>query len=132
MSNGGRAIIAGHGSFAEGLLSAVAQICGGRSEGLVPLSNADKSGEDLDRVLREQLERTGAQVVFTDLPAGSWTIAARRVLRGRADVVLVTGVNLAALLDFVFHGDLPAADAAQHAVDKARASIGIPGATRGP
>jgi N-acetylgalactosamine PTS system EIIA component len=130
MSNGVRAIVAGHGSFAEGLISAVAQICG-RAEGLVGLSNADYSGEDLDRALREELDRTGAQVLFTDLPAGSWTIAARRVLRGRADVVLVTGVNLTALLDFVFHGELPAADAAQHAVEKARASIGIPGAPRG-
>jgi PTS system N-acetylgalactosamine-specific IIA component len=131
MSNGVRAIVAGHGSFAEGLISAVDQICG-RAEGLVPLSNAEMSGEDLDRTLREQIERTGAQVVFTDLPGGSWTFAARRVLRGRADVVLVTGVNLTALLDFLFHGELPAADAAQHAVDKARASIGIPGAPRGP
>jgi PTS system N-acetylgalactosamine-specific IIA component len=131
MSNGVRAIVAGHGSFAEGLISAVDQICG-RAEGLVPLSNAEMSGEDLDRILREQIERTGAQVVFTDLPGGSWTFAARRVLRGRADVVLVTGVNLTALLDFLFHGELPVADAAQHAVDKARASIGIPGAPRGP
>ena len=130
MSSGVRAIVAGHGTFAVGLISAVDQICG-YSGTLLPLSNAEKSGEELERLLAEQLDATRAEVVFTDLPAGSWTIAARRVLRARPEIVLVTGVNLAALLDFIFHGELPAADAARHAVDKARASIGIPGAPRG-
>ena len=45
-------------------------------------------------------------MIFTDLPAGSCTMAARRLLRERPAVVLVTGANLATLLDFVFHADV--------------------------
>ncbi len=55
--------------------------------------------------LRDAVAMAGAQVIFTDLPAGSWTIAARRVQRERPEVVVVTGANLPALLDFVFQTD---------------------------
>jgi PTS system N-acetylgalactosamine-specific IIA component len=125
-----RAVVAGHGEFAAGLVSAVAQICG-RESALVPLSNRGMGAEDLEATLRAELDVPGTAVIFTDLPAGSWTIAARRVVRDRPGVVLVTGVNLATLLDFVFHGELGTSEAAQHAVEKGRASIGIPGAPRG-
>jgi hypothetical protein len=35
-------------------------------------------------------------------------------------MVLVTGANLATLLDFVFHGELAVAEAAQHAAASGR------------
>ena len=124
-----RAIVAGHGDFAEGLVSAVAQITG-RGEGFVALSNRGLSAEDVEQRMREQLEATGARVIFTDLPAGSATIAARRLMRGRSDIILVTGANLAALLDFVFHGEMPPADAARQAADRGRASVTVAGAAR--
>ncbi|HVE80083.1 MAG TPA: hypothetical protein VNA89_14550 [Gemmatimonadaceae bacterium] len=125
-----RAVVAGHGEFASGLVSAVAQICG-REAVLIPLSNSGLAGDDLEATLRAELDVPGTDVIFTDLPAGSWTIAARRVVRERPGIILVTGVNLATLLDFVFHGELAASEAARHAVEKGRASIGIPGAPRG-
>ena len=37
-------------------------------------------------------------MIFTDLPAGSCTIAARRVARDTPGLVVVTGVNLSVLL----------------------------------
>jgi PTS system N-acetylgalactosamine-specific IIA component len=105
-------------------VSAVAQITG-RGDVFLPLSNRELSADDLERVLRDLVETTGVRVIFTDLPAGSCTIAARRLLRGRPDLVLVTGANVAALLDFVFHGEhqLPDEQAAGHAADKGRASV---------
>lgn len=126
----GRAIVAGHGEFARGVVSAVAQITG-RGEIFVALSNRGLGADDIERSMREQLTASGARVIFTDLPAGSCTIAARRIQRERADVLVVTGANLAALLDFVFHADAPPADAAQHAADKGRASVTVIGAPGG-
>jgi PTS system N-acetylgalactosamine-specific IIA component len=117
-----RAIVAGHGSFPEGMVSAVDQITG---YGTVfsPLSNAGLSGEDIESRLRARAEELNVKVFFTDLPAGSATIAVRRIMRDTDGVVLVTGANLATLLEFVFRGEERPADAARHAAEKGRAAL---------
>ena len=121
-----RALVAGHGTFADGVISAVAQI-GGRGETFVGMTNAGLSPIEIADRMRERLEASGATVIFTDLPAGSCTIAARRLLRERPELVLVTGANLATLLDFAFHSDVPAAEAARQAAEKGRASLTVAG-----
>ena len=98
------AIVAAHGTFAEGLRSAVDQITG-RGALLDVLSNARLCAPDIEQAIRDRLAATGAYVVFTDLPAGSCALASRRLLRDRPDVTVVTGVNLATLLDFVLAVD---------------------------
>ena len=125
-----RAIVAGHGTFAAGLLAAVQQITG-RSDGFIPLSNTELGALDLERIIREHVDQQGVDIIFTDLPAGSCTIAARRVIRERPNVVLVTGANLAALLDFALHGGRGAAEAAKHASERAREAIGVFGGGSG-
>ena len=126
-----RAIVAGHGEFAAGLVSAVDQITG-RGELFVPLSNRDMSAQDVERALREAIAAgEEIKVIFTDLPAGSCTMAARRLIRERSDLTLVTGTNLATLLDFAFHTDVPPIEAAQHAADKGRAALAVTGAPSG-
>ena len=127
MSSTRRAIVAGHGEFAAGVVSAVVQITG-REDVFITLSNRGLSAEEIERQLRERVQETDACVIFTDLPAGSATIAARRFLRDRADLVLVTGANLAALLDFVFREGASPADAARHAAEKGRAALAVAGA----
>jgi PTS system N-acetylgalactosamine-specific IIA component len=62
-------------------------------------------------------------VIFTDLPAGSATMAARRVARDRPELVLVSGVNLATLLDFVCSSAGSPAEAARAAAERGRASL---------
>ena len=121
-----RALVAGHGDFATGLVSAVGQITG-RGDAFVTLSNRDMSAVDVERAMRERVDAEALEVIFTDLPAGSCTMAARRLQRERPAVVLVTGTNLATLLDFVFHTDVPAAEAAQHAAEKGRAALIVTG-----
>ena len=121
-----RALVAGHGEFADGLVSAVAQITG-RGDTFVTLSNRDMSAVDVERAMREQVDAAGIAVIFTDLPAGSCTMAARRLQRERPELVLVTGTNLAALLDFVFHTDVAAIEAAHHAADKGRSALMVTG-----
>lgn len=114
-----RAIVAGHGDFGAGLVSAVEQITG-RSDVFLPLSNRGLGGEDIERVLRRELERLNVFVVFTDLPAGSWTRAARRVAHDHPDLVVGAGVSLAVLLDFAFDEDVSPGDAAASAMRKGR------------
>ena len=125
-----RALVAGHGDFAVGLVSAVQQITG-RGDAFVTLSNRDMSATDVERAMRDQVDARGIEVIFTDLPAGSCTMAARRLQRERTTVVLVTGTNLATLLDFVFHTDVPAGEAAHHAADKGRLALVVTGGAPG-
>ena len=117
-----RAILIGHGDFAGGLLSAVGQICGMRGV-IVGLTMAGLTPADIESALRSQLETTGARVIFTDLPAGSATIAARRIVRDKPEVVLVSGVNLATLLDFVFNTAASPSEAARSAAERGKASL---------
>jgi PTS system N-acetylgalactosamine-specific IIA component len=121
-----RAIVIGHGEFAGGLVSAVGQICG-MADKLVVLSMMGMTPEDIEGTIREQLTRTGARVIFTDLPAGSATIAARRIVRDDPGLVLVSGVNLATLLDFVFNNAVSPTEAARTAAERGKASLIVVG-----
>jgi PTS system N-acetylgalactosamine-specific IIA component len=121
-----RAIVAGHGDFAAGLISAVEQISG-RGALLLPISVQQLGVEDIEALLRQKMVDAGVRVIFTDLQAGSCTMASRRLLRGMEDAVLVAGVNLPTLLDFVFADSLPPVAAARHAAERGKASITVIG-----
>jgi PTS system N-acetylgalactosamine-specific IIA component len=126
MSNGPRAIVAGHGEFAAGLVSAVEQITG-RGDQFLPLAITGLGAEDIERLLRDRMTAMGIRVVFTDLQAGSCTMAARRVLRAMPDAIVVCGTNLPLLLDFVFNDRATPAEAARHAAERGRAAIALVG-----
>src|SRR5689334_23350510 len=123
-----RAIVAGHGEFAAGLVSAVQQITG-RGGQLIPVAVHQLSVEDIEDLLRRRMIEHGVRVIFTDLQAGSCTMASRRILRGMDDAVLVAGANLPTLLDFVFSESRSAPEAARHAAERGRAAIAVHGAT---
>src|ERR1700722_3265738 len=127
MSNSVRAVVAGHGEFASGLVSAVDQITG-RGSAFLALTNRGMSGEDITRKLTEAIDATSAAVIFTDLSAGSWTVAARRIQSERAALIVVTAVSLPVLLDFVFQSDADPVNAARHAVEKGHGALAIVGA----
>jgi PTS system N-acetylgalactosamine-specific IIA component len=122
-----RAIVAGHGDFAAGLISAVQQITG-RGDQLVPVAVQKLSVTDIEALLREKMMTAGVTVIFTDLQAGSCTMASRRILRGMEDAVLIAGANLPTLLDFVFADGKSPSDAARHAAERGRAAISVHGA----
>lgn len=125
------AIIAAHGDLAAGFVTAVEQITG-RGNLFLPMTNAGMGASEIEGALLELVDARNIRVIFTDLPAGSCTIAARRVLAARPGVVLVTGASLPLLLDFMSHEELAPAEAASHAVDRAvRSLTTVPGATRG-
>jgi N-acetylgalactosamine PTS system EIIA component len=117
-----RAIVAGHGDFAAGMVSAVEQITG-RGAALHAVSARDMSAAQLESAILTEIDSTGATVVFTDLQAGSCTMATRRVARERPNVFLVAGVNLPMLIDFVFAENSTDVEAARHAVERGRSAI---------
>src|SRR5438552_12085587 len=123
-SSGVRAIVAGHGEFAAGLVSAV-EVITGRGSLFLAVAVPQLSAADIEALLRDTMERTGVRVVFTDLHAGSCTMAGRRILRGMPDAVLVSGANLPALLDFAFADELSPIEAARHAAARGCAAIAV-------
>jgi mannose/fructose-specific phosphotransferase system component IIA len=111
-----RGVIVSHAAVAQALVAAVTAITG--IEGaLTPISNEGCGTEALGERLREAVG-AGPAVLFVDLPGGScFTSSARYAKQRGADIAVVTGVNLAMLLDFVFNRDIPPAEAARRAVD---------------
>ncbi len=55
----------------------------------------------------------------------SCLLAALHRFRGQSDVKVVTGVNLAMLLDFLFHRELPLHDVAEHVAGKGCGAIRV-------
>jgi PTS system N-acetylgalactosamine-specific IIA component len=126
-ANTPRAIVAGHGDFAAGLVSAVQQITG-KGGIFVPVAVHKLSVQDIEELLRTKMMEAGVTVIFTDLQAGSCTMASRRILRGMEDAVLIAGTNLPILLDFAFAEGKSAPEAARHAAERGRAAITVHGA----
>lgn len=125
---GARALVAGHGEFAAGLISAVEQITG-RGAIFVPIAVHRLGAAEIEELLRARMIETGIRVIFTDLQAGSCTMAARRILRGMPGAVLIAGANLPTLLDFAFADALPPGEAARHAAERGRGAIAVHEAT---
>ena len=119
-----RAIVAGHADFAAGLVSAVEQITG-RGAVLVPVQVRGLCGDDIQKLLRETLIETGARIIFTDLQAGSCTMAARKVLREVNGAVLVAGANLPMLLDFALSSNPDVKAAATLAAERGRTAVSV-------
>lgn len=123
MSDAPRAIVAAHGSLAEGLVNAVARVAGEAAAArLMPFSNASLGAPELADAMRQALASSGACVVFTDLPAGSCTIAARRLAREVPGLAVVCGANLPMLLSFVMSTETGVA-AWTRAVEKGQAAM---------
>ena len=115
MSEPLKGIVLSHAALAEGMVGAVKQITG-ESGGLVPVSNDGCDSGQLGQRLDAAIGGADA-VVFVDLPGGSCLQAAMRQLRTGGRVAVVAGVNLAMLLDFVYHRDQSPADAARRAAE---------------
>ena len=116
------AIVVGHGDFASGLVSAVHAITG-RADAFVAMSNTGLGPDGIERALRETVDTLALGVIFTDLPAGSCTIAARKVQRVHPGLVVVTGTNLGTILEFVMQLEMPAPEAAARAVARGKETL---------
>lgn len=119
-------ILVTHGAMAQGMVDAVVGISGAERGALVAVSNEGRSPEELRAAIRLAMgDEETPVVVFTDLGAGSCTLAARLSCRERRRVSVLTGVNLPMLLDFVFHRDMPLDALTDRLADKARSGVKI-------
>jgi mannose/fructose-specific phosphotransferase system component IIA len=126
MSNPLRGVVACHGRLAEALIDATERISGVTGV-LVPVTNTDCDRGLIERRIADAVG-PGPAVVFTDLASGSCLIAAATLARKEVEgrVSIVTGVNLAMLIDFVFHRDLSLADATARIAESGRKAIQVP------
>jgi mannose/fructose-specific phosphotransferase system component IIA len=127
MSDKVRGLIVAHSSLAAGLVAAARQISGVEADALAALSNEGCGPEALIRSVNEAVGDHPA-ILFTDLASGSCAFAARKISMERPGTGVVCGVNLAMLLDFIFHRDLPLPELVDRLVEKGR--LGISGACR--
>ena len=124
MSDGLRGVVVCHGKLAQGLVEATESICGVMGA-LVPISITDCDRQVLEDRVAEAVDGRPS-VVFVDLASGSCLFAVLKRLRALEGVRIVTGVNLAMLVDFVFHRDLTPEAAAERAAVAGAKAIRIP------
>lgn len=118
-----RGIIVSHAAVAEALVAAVRAITG-IDNGLTAVSNEGCGTEQLAERLRDAVGE-GPALLFVDLPGGSCMTSSMRYAKQHADIAVVTGVNLAMLLDFVFHRNTSPEEAARRAVDAGAKAIRV-------
>jgi len=114
-------VVLAHAGLAGALIGAVEEIAGA-DHGLVAVSNVGCDRAAIVAHLEAAIAGRPA-VVFADMPGGSCAFGAAAFAREHPDVGVVTGVNLAMLVDFVFHRSLGPAEAATRAVATGRAAV---------
>ena len=124
MSEELRGVVVCHGPMAGALVQAAEQISG-VDAALIPVSNMGCDRDTLEQRILAAVDQHPA-VVFVDMASGSCLIAVLKRLRADQSVRVVTGVNLAMLVDFVFHRSLSPEEAASRAVTVGQASIRLP------
>lgn len=125
MSDALKGVVVSHAALADSLVAAVRAVTG--IEGaLTAVSNEGCDNGTLAARIRDAVG-AGPAVVFVDLPGGSCLTGAVRTARDLTATAVVTGVNLAMLVDFVFHRDLAPEDAARRAAEAGARAIRVPG-----
>lgn len=119
---GVRGIVIAHGDMATGLIDAVKHIAGVTGDFLIPLSNRGLGPDALAQEVR-RLASDEPTIVFTDLQSGSCGFAARRCVQEMPQLVVISGVNLPILLEFVMRRQLPLDQLVPFLMMKGRSAI---------
>lgn len=99
------ALLVMHADLAAALLHAAAAVYG-PIEGIEVLSNSGLSREALEARIVEQVAHwKHGGLVLTDFWGGSCHTCGLKATRGRGEVMLLTGVNLPVLLDYLHNRD---------------------------
>ncbi len=96
-----RALLATHGRLGTALVESARQVYASDAP-ITVISNEDYDAAGLRRAIESWLdEEPGEAIVMVDIGGGSCGLAARAAARGRADVRLLGGVNLAMVLTYL-------------------------------
>ncbi len=117
-----RGVLLSHGKMAEGMVDAVSKIAGLQEGALVALSNEGCDPQGLAEQV-DELVGDAPAVVFTDLCTGSCALTAQLTCRDNGRRAVVFGMNLAMLLDFLFHRNLPLDELVPRLLKKGRDSV---------
>ncbi len=117
-------VVVCHGKLAVALVEAAESISG-VTGALVPVSNTGCDRESLEQRVMVAVDGKPG-VVFVDLASGSCLFAVLKRLRTAPGVKVVTGVNLAMLVDFMFHRSLSPEEAAARAATAGGRAIQVP------
>ena len=118
------ALLVTHADLGAALLRAAQQIYGPVMD-VDFLSNSELSRADLESAIRERVSGwTHGGLVLTDFPGGSCQQCGLLAARGNAEILVVTGVNLPGLLDYLHNREhYPVAELAERLVTRARDSV---------
>jgi mannose/fructose-specific phosphotransferase system component IIA len=118
------ALLVMHGGLAAALLAAAEQVAG-PIEGVETLSNLGLSRESLEAEISRRVEAwPEGGLVFTDFWGGSCHTCGLSASRGHRQIVVLTGLNLPALIDYVHNRDrYSVADLAERLRKKGQESI---------
>jgi len=117
-----RGVVVAHGDLATSIVSVVDSIAG-LTGALVPVSNSGCSPDRLKERIEAAMGEAADTIVFVDLASGSCGFAGRAVGRLRGRTAVLSGFNLATLLDFVFHRDMELVSLAERLVHKGQAAL---------
>ena len=120
------ALLVTHADLGAALLRAAQQIYGPVTD-VAFLSNSELSRADLERVIRERVSGwTHGGLVLTDFPGGSCQQCGLLAARGNAEILVVTGMNLPGLLDYLHNREqYPVAELAERLMTRARDSVRV-------
>ena len=120
------ALLVTHADLGAALLRAAEQIYGPVGDVEV-LSNAELSRAELELAIVERVSRwPHGGLVLTDFPGGSCQQCGLLAVRGHAEVVVMTGINLPALLDYLHNRErYSAGELAERLKAKAQDSVRV-------
>jgi mannose/fructose-specific phosphotransferase system component IIA len=124
MSEPLRGVVVCHGALAGALVEAAVQISG-VGDALTAVSNTGCDRGTLEERVAAAVN-VGPAIVFVDLASGSCLFAVLNRLRAMDGVKVVTGVNLAMLVDFLFHRTFSPDEAASRAATAGTKAIRVP------
>jgi mannose PTS system EIIA component len=118
------ALLVTHADLGAALLRA-AECVYGPVEDVAVLSNEGTSREGLEQAIEAHVAGwSGSGIVLTDFPGGSCQQCGLLAARQHPEILVVTGINLPGLLDYLHNREsLSAAELAQHLMTRARDSV---------
>ena len=120
------ALIVTHADLAQGLVHAAERVVG-PVEDVTLLSNEGLSRDDLEAAIESRVHgwQQGG-LLLTDFWGGSCHTCGASAARRHGEVVIVTGINLPLLLDYLHNRDrLPVGELAERLQQKGRDSIRV-------
>jgi PTS system mannose-specific IIA component len=125
------ALLVTHADLGAALLRAAVQVYG-PVEDVEVLSNSELSRADLENAIRDRVSgwKDGG-LVLTDFPGGSCQQCGLLAAQDHEGILVITGVNLPALLDYLHNREqYPVAELAERLTTRARNSVRIQHARR--